>query len=69
MVKITGTLASTPHGLYDDPKVADHTAYEARYASFHAVDIRPPLPSYSAIYDGEMWAHYGKGKRQRGDGE
>lgn len=62
VVKVTGTLASTPYGLYDAPKVADATGSEARYVSFHAVDFRPPIPSYSALYDGDLWAHYGKGE-------
>lgn len=62
VLKIKGTLASTPKGLYDEPLVSRPEAYEARYASFHAVDLRPPIPSYSAIYDGELWKFYGDGK-------
>jgi len=48
--------------------VADFTGYEARYVSFHAIDIRPPLPSYGAVYDGELWAHYGPGEEGGGEG-
>jgi hypothetical protein len=59
---MTGTLASTPHGLYDEPRIARHEAYDARYVSFHAVDLRPPMPSYAAVYDGELWAQHGQGQ-------
>lgn len=62
-MKITGTLASTAHGLYDEPRIARHNAYDARYVSFHAVDLHPPIPSYSAVYDGELWAQHGPGAR------
>lgn len=61
VLKIKGTVGSTPKGLYDAPLVSRPEEYDARYISFHAVDLRPPMPSYSAIYDGEMWAHYGPG--------
>lgn len=59
VLKIKGTVGRTPKSLYEEPLVSRPEAYDARYISFHAVDLRPPMPSYSAIYDGEMWAHYG----------
>lgn len=61
VLKITGTLGTTPMGLYDEPLVSKPEEYDARYISFHAVDLRPPMPSYSAIYDGDLWAQHGKG--------
>ena len=61
-MKIEGTLATTPYGLYSSPKIANPEETEARYVSFHAVDLRPPMPSYSAVYDGELWKFYGQGK-------
>ncbi len=61
VLKIKGTVGRTPKGLYDEPLVSKPESYDSRYISFHAVDLRPPMPSYSAIYDGEMWAHYGPG--------
>jgi len=61
VLKITGTLGSTPKGLYDEPLVSHPWEYDSRYISFHAVDLRPPIPSYSAIYDGDLWAKHGPG--------
>jgi hypothetical protein len=61
VLKIKGTLGRTPMGLYDDPLVSHPDQVDARYISFHAVDLRPPIPSYSAIYDGDLWAKYGNG--------
>ncbi len=58
VVKITGTLPRTPHGLFDDVRVADTGKYDARYVSFTTADAAPVYPSYQTLSDRDIRSHY-----------